>query len=68
MSDIIYYDKYTEKEYKIISINKHQVTLNPIDTNKKKYFGIEAFHNRFTTSKLEIRKLKIKKILEDVCD
>jgi hypothetical protein len=61
----IIYDKYTEMEYKILSYNKHQVTLNPIGTNKKKYFGIESFFNRFTSSKLEIRRLKIKKILDD---
>lgn len=62
------YDTFTEKEYKIISVNKHQVTLCPIGTNKKKYFGLDTFYKRFTASKLEIRRLKILKILEDDCD
>jgi hypothetical protein len=64
-SDKVIYDIYTEKEYYVLSINKHQATLRPVGTSKKKYFSLPNFYERFTIDKMKIRALKLKQILGD---
>jgi len=64
-SNKIIYDKLTERKYYVLSINNHQATLRPVGTSKKKYFSIPNFYERFTSDKNEIRRLKIKNILDD---
>jgi hypothetical protein len=64
-SNKIIYDTHTEREYYVLSINKHQATLRPVGTSKKKYFSVPNFYERFTADKNEIRRLKIKQILGD---
>jgi hypothetical protein len=60
----IFYDKITYQKYHFVKSDGDYVYLVENESDKGLMIEVLEFMNRFTTNKLEIRKLKIDDILE----